>query len=736
MTDVDHVDLLLTGMSCAACASRIERTLNTLDGVTATVNFATERAAVDFDATRHTTDDLRSAVESIGYGASVPARHVDEDVDRAVDAQRRSVVRRLVVAVVLGTPVLILSMIPALQFRGWQWVALVLATPVATWAAAPFHAAAWRNLRHAEATMDTLVSVGVLAAYGWSTYAVLFTPAGDLGMKMSMSLVPSRGDAHHLYFEVASATVALILLGRYFEARAKHSAGGALRAMLRLGATTATVVLPDGQHVERPIDDLRVGDRFIALPGERIATDGYVEDGASAVDASLLTGESVPVDVGVGSAVTGATINISGRLIVRATRVGSETSLAQMARLVEAAQTGKAPVQRLADRVAAVFVPVVFVLAAATLGFWVGHTGSWTGVVAPAISVLIIACPCALGLATPTALLVGTGRGAQLGVLIKGPEVLENTRTIDTVVLDKTGTVTTGVMDVIDVLPAPDKAADDVLRMAAAVEAGSGHPIAAAIVRHASARLGVVEPAGSLTIEPGVGASGTIDVEVVRVGRGDAGAMSATKVHQEAEGRTVVTVVVDDHCIGLIAVADTVKPSTMDGLAALRSLGLHPILLTGDNRATAIAIASQIGIADEDVIGEVSPAGKVETVARLQAEGRVVAMVGDGVNDAAALAQADLGIAMGDGTDVAIEASDLTLMRPDLRTAADAIRLSRRTLAIIKGNLVWAFAYNVAAIPLAMAWLLSPVVASAAMAFSSLFVVTNSLRLRRFNASG
>jgi len=733
--EVEHVDLTLTGMSCAACAARIERTLNTLDGVTATVNFATEKAAVDFDARVRTPDDLRIAVESIGYGASLPTTALDDEVDGEAGVRRRAVFRRLVVAVALGAPVLLLSMIPALQFRGWQWVALVLATPVATWAAAPFHAAAWRNLRHAEATMDTLVSVGVLAAYGWSTYAVLFTPAGDLGMKMSMSLVPSRGDAHHLYFEVASATVALILLGRYFEARAKHTAGGALRALMRLGATTATVVLPDGQRVERSIDELRVGDRFIALPGERIATDGCVEEGASAVDASLLTGESVPVDVAVGSPVTGATINLSGRLIVRATRVGAETSLAQMARLVEAAQTGKAPVQRLADRVAGVFVPVVFVLAAATLGFWVGHTGSWTGVVAPAISVLIIACPCALGLATPTALLVGSGRGAQLGVLIRGPEVLENTRTIDTVVLDKTGTVTSGVMDVVDVIAAPEIAAADVLRLAAAVEVGSEHPIAAAIVRHASARGAMVQPADSLSIEPGVGASGVVDGRAVRVGRGDAGTLSGAKHDHEAEGHTVVTVSVDDRCIGLVAVADTVKPSSVEGMAALRSLGLHPLLLTGDNRATAAAIGAVVGIAADDVIADVSPAGKVETIARLQAEGRVVAMVGDGVNDAAALAQADLGIAMGDGTDVAIEASDLTLMRPDLRTAADAIRLSRRTFGIIKGNLFWAFAYNVAAIPLAMAWLLSPIVASAAMAVSSLFVVTNSLRLRSFTPS-
>ncbi len=584
----------------------------------------------------------------------------------------------------------------------------------------------------AEASMDTLVSVGVLAAYGWSTYALFFTAAGDPGMKMSMSLIPTRGDTHHLYFEVASATVALILVGRYFEARAKRRAGGALRALLGLGATTATVVTASGEHVERPIDELRVGDCFVVLPGERIATDGVVTEGASAVDASLLTGESVPVDVVAGSTVTGATINMSGRLIVRATRVGSETSLAQMARLVEEAQTGKAPVQRLADRVAAVFVPIVIILAAATLGFWLARTNSWSEAFAPAVSVLIIACPCALGLATPTALLVGTGRGAQLGLLIKGPEVLENTRAVDTIVLDKTGTVTTGQMSVVEVLAAEGSAVDDVLRMAAAVEAGSEHPIAAAINRHATEMLGVVEAAGSLSSQAGVGASGTVAGQSVRVGRGDAGVMAAVKAEQEAEGRTVVTVSRDDRCIGLIALADSVKPSSAAGLAALRSLGLHPVLLTGDNRAAALAVAAQVGIDEADVISDVLPADKVAAIVRLQSEGRVVAMVGDGVNDAAALAQADLGIAMGTGTDVAIEASDLTLMRPDLGAAADAIRLSRRTLAVIKGNLVWAFAYNVAAIPLAMAWLLSPIVASAAMASSSVFVVSNSLRLRRF----
>jgi P-type Cu+ transporter len=729
---LEHVDLRLTGMTCAGCASRIEKSLNGLDGVNATVNLATEKASVAFDPDVVSTDDLVSAVESIGYGAELPKPAGSAGDDEEDERRRRLLLRRLVVSVALGVPVLVMSMIPAAQFRNWQWVALVLATPVATWAAFPFHRTAWKNALHAEATMDTLVSVGVLAAYGWSTYALFFTAAGDAGMKMSMSLVPTRGDTHHLYFEVASATVALILVGRYFEARAKRRAGGALRALLGLGATTATVVLPSGEHVERPIDELRVGDRFAVLPGERIATDGVVEDGASAVDASLLTGESVPVDVVAGSVVTGATINVSGRLIVRATRVGAETSLAQMARLVEEAQTGKAPVQRLADRVAAVFVPVVIILAAATLGFWLARTNSWAEAFAPAVSVLIIACPCALGLATPTALLVGTGRGAQLGLLIKGPEVLENTRTIDTIVLDKTGTVTSGEMNVVEVIAGAGYVVDDVLRMAAAVEAGSEHPIAAAINRHATAQLGVVEAAASLAIEAGIGATGVVGGETTRVGRGDAGEMAAAKAEREANGRTVVTVSRDGRCVGLIVLADTVKPTSAAGLASLRDLGLHPILLTGDNRAAALAVATQVGIDAADVISDVLPAGKVAAIARLQSEGRVVAMVGDGVNDAAALAQADLGIAMGTGTDVAIEASDLTLMRPDLGAAADAIRLSRRTLAVIKGNLVWAFAYNVAAIPLAMCWLLSPIVASAAMASSSVFVVSNSLRLRRF----
>ena len=737
---VEHVDLAVTGMTCAACALRIEKKLNKLEGVTATVNYATEKATVAFDSTLVEPADLVTTVESIGYGATLPLQHAAGaaagDEDDPAEQRVRDLRQRLIVATVLGTPVLLLSMIPALQFRNWQWLAFALAAPVATWAAWPFHRTAWKNARYAEASMDTLVSIGVIAAFGWSTYALFFTPAGDNGMTMAMSIVPQRGESHDLYLEVASATVALILAGRFFEARAKRRAGGALRALLTLGADDVSVLAADGTERRCPIDELRVGDRFVVRPGERIATDGVVEHGASAVDMSLLTGESVPVEVGEGDAVTGATINAGGRLVVRATRVGADTALAQMARLVEAAQSGKAPVQRLADRVAGVFVPVVIVLAATTLGFWFARTGSLAEAMAPAVSVLIIACPCALGLATPTALLVGTGRGAQLGILIKGPEVLESTRTVDTVVLDKTGTVTTGEMNVVDVTTAPGHSVDDVLRWAAAVERGSEHPIAHAIVRYAASR-GIEPPiADGFLAEAGVGAGGTVAGVPVAVGRGDAGDLADAKLDAEARGNTVITVLVggqvDGACVGIISIADTVKESSAGGIARLRELGLRPLLVTGDNRATALAVARQVGLTDDEVHSDVLPADKVATVARLQSEGRVVAMVGDGVNDAAALAQADLGIAMGTGTDVAIEASELTLVRADLNAAADAIRLSRRTLAIIKGNLFWAFAYNVAAIPLAMAWLLSPVVASAAMAFSSVFVVSNSLRLRRF----
>ena len=727
--DLEHattLDLELTGMTCAACANRIEKKLNRLDGVTATVNYATEKANVSFDPAVASPDALIAAVESIGYGALLPAPVGEERADPAL-ARIADLRRRLIVAVPLGVPVLLISMIPALQFRSWQWVALVLATPVATWSAWPFHVTAWKNLRQAEASMDTLVSVGVLAAYGWSLYALLATPAGDLGMTMPMSLVPTRGDSHHLYFEVASTTVALILAGRWFEARSKRRAGSALRALLALGADTANVIQIDGSELNRPSSTLRVGDRFVVRPGERIATDGVVEDGAAAVDMSLVTGESVPVEVTAGSHVTGATIATNGRLVIRATLVGADTALAQMARLVEAAQTGKAPVQRLADRVAGVFVPIVIVLAAATLGFWFARTGSLSQAMAPAVAVLIIACPCALGLATPTALLVGTGRGAQLGILIKGPEILESTRRVDTIVLDKTGTVTTGVMDVVQVHAISPAASDEVLCLAAAVELGSEHPIAAAIVRAARRDDGTIETASDFVSLAGVGARATVNGRVVEVGRA-----AADEVPADARALTVVSVRADGQLLGTIAVADTVKATSADAIVRLRELGLRPILLTGDNAATASAVAAQVGIDASDVIAGVLPAQKVAEVQRLQAEGRVVAMVGDGVNDAAALAQADLGIAMGTGTDVAIEASDLTLVRADLHATADAIELSRRTLSVIKGNLFWAFAYNVAAIPLAMSWLLSPVVASAAMAFSSVFVVSNSLRLRRF----
>lgn len=723
---LEHIDLQLTGMTCAACASRIEKKLNRLDGVTATVNYATERATVAFEPTRSDTAALITAVQSIGYDAALPSLTDDPDHDPAL-ARLADLRRRLITAIALGVPVLLLSMISPLQFRGWQWMALALATPVATWSAWPFHHAAWRNLQQAEASMDTLVSAGVIAAYGWSLYALVATSAGDLGMEMPMSLIARRGDTHHLYLEVASTTVALILAGRWFEARSKRRAGGALRALMALRADTANVLLPDGTEQQRAGSELRVGDRFVVRPGERIATDGEVEEGEAAVDASLVTGESVPVEVRPGSAVSGATINTNGRLVVRATRVGADTALGQMARLVLAAQSGRAPVQRLADRVAGVFVPVVIVLAVGTLGFWFARTGSITNAIAPAVAVLIIACPCALGLATPTALLVGTGRGAQMGILIKGPEILESTRMVDTIVLDKTGTITTGQMQVVEVQPDASVSRVELLAVAAAVEFGSEHPIAAAIVQEA--REEGIEPqiATNFVSSAGVGVRAMVngvEVEVRRATAAEAGATSAT----------VVAVLRDGSLIGTIAVADTVKPTSRDALVRLHRLGLDAYLLTGDNEATAHAVANAVGIRAENVVASVVPAEKVAVVRRLQAEGKVVAMVGDGVNDAAALAQADLGIAMGTGTDAAIEASDLTLLRADLHAAADAIRLSRRTLGVIKGNLFWAFAYNVAAIPLAMSWLLSPLVAGGAMAFSSVFVVSNSLRLRRFTA--
>ncbi|MEI8238711.1 MAG: cation-translocating P-type ATPase, partial [Actinomycetota bacterium] len=618
--DLSRVDLALTGMTCAACASRIEKKLNRLDGVTATVNYATEKATVTFDPSKVAPDRLVETVESIGYGALLPTQ-VQADGPDPADVRIADLWRRLVVAAVLGVPVLLLSMISALQFSGWQWLALVLATPVTLWSAWPFHHAAWRNLQQAEASMDTLVSVGVIASYGWSLYALVATSAGDIGMKMPMSIVPQRGVSDHLYLEVASTTVALILAGRWFEARAKRRAGGALRALLALGADTASVLQPDGGERTVPVSELVVGDRFVVRPGERVATDGLVEEGASAIDMSLVTGESVPVEVTAGSGVTGATINAHGRLVVRATRVGADTALAQMARLVEDAQSGKAPVQRLADRVAGVFVPTVMVLAAATLGFWFARTGSITQAMAPAVAVLIIACPCALGLATPTALLVGTGRGAQLGILIKGPEILESTHKVDTIVLDKTGTVTTGQMSVVSVMPATGLVhinRDRLLAVAAAVEAASEHPIAKAIVRAAVVDGVEVAPVTDFTAQAGVGAHGTVDGARVTVGRA-----TPEELPTDSQGHTVVSVRVDGVWWGTVAVADTVKPNSRAAVERFRRLGLRPILLTGDNEVTARAVAAQVGIDAADVVAGVLPDQKVAEVRRLQAEGRV-----------------------------------------------------------------------------------------------------------------
>ncbi|MFD6376475.1 heavy metal translocating P-type ATPase [Streptomyces albidoflavus] len=746
-----EVELSVGGMTCASCAARVEKKLNRMPGVTATVNYATEKAKVAYEPGEELgVADLIATVVRTGYTAEEirppepePAAEAPEDGAEASGAPgedgTEALRQRFTVSAVLAAPVILLSMVPAFQFDHWQWLCLTLTAPVVVWGGLPFHRAAWTNLRHGATTMDTLVSVGTLAAFGWSLWALFLGHAGMPGMRHGFDLTASRADASSMiYLEVAAGVVTFLLLGRWLEARAKRRAGAALRALLELGAREATVVR-DGREVRVPVARLVVGDRFTVRPGETIATDGRVLEGRSAVDTSLLTGESVPVDVAPGDQVTGATVNTGGRLTVEATRIGADTQLARMARLVEQAQNGKAAVQRLADRVSAAFVPVVLVLALGTLVGWLLATDDATAAFTAAVAVLIIACPCALGLATPTALLVGTGRGAQLGILIRGPEVLENTRRVDTVVLDKTGTLTTGRMELTEVLPADGTGETELLRLAGALEHASEHPVARAVASAAEERHGPLPPVSGFASTSGLGVRGTVEGRQVAAGRprllAEAGMALPEELERalaaaEARGRTVVAVGWDGAVRGLLTLADALRETSAEAVRELRALGLTPVLLTGDNEAVAAEVARAVGI--DRVVAGVLPEGKVAEVERLRAEGRTVAMVGDGVNDAAALATADLGLAMGTGTDAAIEAGDLTLVRGDLRAAGDAIRLSRRTLATIKGNLCWAFGYNVAALPLAAAGLLNPMIAGAAMAFSSVFVVTNSLRLKSF----
>ncbi|MET8563878.1 heavy metal translocating P-type ATPase [Streptomyces flaveolus] len=739
-----EVELSIGGMTCASCAARIEKKLNRMDGVTATVNFATEKAKVAFGPDVEVSDLIATVVKT-GYTAEEPPPPAvaktpgTAETPAAPDGGLLSLRQRLFVSLALSVPVVLMAMVPALQFDNWQWLSLTLASPVVVWGAFPFHKAAFTNARHGAATMDTLVSIGTLAALGWSLWALFFGHAGMPGMRHGFEFTVSRTDgSSSIYLEAAAGVTAFILAGRYLEAKSKRKAGAALRALIELGAKDVSV-LRGGKEVRLPVAQLAVGDRFVVRPGEKIATDGTVVEGVSAVDASMLTGESLPVDVTVGDAVTGATVNAGGRLVVEATRVGADTQLARMAGLVEDAQNGKAAVQRLADRISAVFVPVVILIALGTLSTWLFVTGDATAAFTAAVAVLIIACPCALGLATPTALMVGTGRGAQLGILIKGPEVLESTRRVDTVVLDKTGTVTTGRMTLQDVYVAEGVEEAELLRLAGALEHASEHPVAQAVAAGAAERAGSLPVPENFENVAGLGVQGVVDGHAVLVGREQLLAdwaieldreLAGAKAAAEAEGRTAVAVAWDGQARGVLTVADAIKETSAEAVAELRRLGLTPVLLTGDNTRVAESVARSVGI--EEVIAEVLPQDKVDVVRRLQSEGRTVAMVGDGVNDAAALATADLGLAMGTGTDAAIEAGDLTLVRGDLRVAADAIRLSRRTLATIKGNLFWAFGYNVAALPLAAFGMLNPMIAGAAMAFSSVFVVTNSLRLRSF----
>jgi Cu+-exporting ATPase len=747
LTNTRHIDLPIEGMTCASCASRIERKLGKLDGVEASVNFATEAASVGFDPAVVRPEQLLQAVEAAGYHARLPEPPSQREgapgpgEEEEEEDGLRDLRGRLLAAAVLSVPILLMATIPPLQFTNWQWLSLQLATPVVLWAGWPFHRAAWQNLKHGAATMDTLISVGTLAAWGWSVVALFFGGAGEPGMRMDFELIPQRGEgADAVYFEVAAVITTFILAGRYFEARAKRRAGAALRSLLELGAKEVSVLEEDGSERRVPVEELAVGDRFLVRPGEKVAADGVVAEGHSAADQSLVTGESVPVEVGPGDELIGGAVNAGGRLVVRASRVGADTMLAQIARLVTEAQSGKAAVQRLADRISGIFVPVVIMLAVGTLAYWLATGAGAEFSLTAAVAVLIIACPCALGLATPTALLVGTGRGAQLGLLIKGPEVLESTRRVDTVVLDKTGTVTTGEMSLQGVFGGPGVAEDEALRLVGALEDASEHPIGRAIAAAARERLGARLPVvEDFRSHEGVGVEGTVEGHAVVAGRpaliSERGMsfpdeLARARDAAAAEGGTAVAVGWDGRARAILVVADAIKATSREAVESLRALGLRPVLLTGDNRATAEAVGRELGIGE--VVAEVMPAGKAGAVRRLQAEGRVVAMVGDGVNDAPALAQADLGLAIGTGTDVAIEAADLTLVSGDLRAAADAIRLARRTLGTIKGNLFWAFAYNVAALPLAAAGYLNPIVAGAAMAISSVFVVSNSLRLRGF----